>query len=505
MREMFGPNFASVIEGSKQKMEIVTYDRSNNASDVQTIYFKTTFDLPTFLVYTPFMNANVELRGMNSEGMFDPNAIDNCVTMQVEEQLDVASCQLRADLLDYKFLQIKLSNPGSGKAFYYQWHDDESFLREIDLNQGGFWAYFSATNTNDFYITELSAYHTGLFDFLWGQEENRTHETALANLQQVNTALSDKTSNSFFKFNPVTTRYATNIDLVSIPTVPGDEYVHRFFVESLYKLATTADATSTSVDFASAFYQDFVFDGKANGVGQNGAIKVGSNYFVTSVTYRESIASTFNELLTEKYFVSPQIALSLSDIFALANPSLSIGNLVHLVFDTAGNSIDDDPPSVLVKPSENQAAGGTFYKTTGDIYYIAGQVNFEASIADPSGIQGEPDINAYWYERNGDIPQPVEMHFNPSDDVYNKQYAFAFDSKDPRFENIFQFALNVIASDNKLNAYTAENPHITTFNVDNDYPAVTYRAPSDQSQETYLNVNRERILTFYIDDEIGDV
>ncbi|MGR5094559.1 tandem large repeat [Vibrio maritimus] len=502
VKELLGTEYASVAERSQQKIVLTTKDRSENVSTPKTIYFRTTFDLPTFNVVTPFANANVELKGLNASGKFDSNPVSTCTTKLVEGTLDVATCQLRADLGSYRFLQVQLANPSSGKAYYYQWSNDSNQYREVDLSQSNFGAYFDYTNASDLYISELSAYHTGLFDYIWNSTADHTNSAALNYLEQVNNAIGSGVTNSFFKFDPITTRYATNEDLVSIPTFPGDEYQHRFLVESLVDMASN-NVGYTSASYASAFYQDLVHDGKANGVGRSGDIYIGSNR-ITNDTYRKELASAYYERLVEQYGLSPQLALSFADIIATANPSIDVNGSTVSVFENAGGSIDTTPPDIRVLPNSEQQYGVFYQHPVTQQIFVAGQIDFTAQISDPSGVSNNPPpvFTPVWFVADSPVENDMILSFVPSGDSYNKSYAFNFNSL--MYENIAELALKISASDNKQNAYPSDDPFISSFKVDNEFPNVLYKLPDGQAEDAYINITRQKSLNFVVKDVVGD-
>ncbi|MGR5286348.1 tandem large repeat [Vibrio maritimus] len=505
VKELLSTEYASTPERSQQKLVITTKDRSGNVSTPKTVYFRTTFDLPTFDIITPFANANVELKGLNTSGKFDSNPVSTCTTKLVEGTLDVATCQLRADLGSYRFLQVQLANPASGKAYYYQWTNDSNQYREVDLSQSNFGAYFDYTNTGDIYITELSAYHTGLFDYIWNNTSNHSNSDAQEYLAEVNSALGSGVSNSFFKFDPIFTRYATNEDLAVIPTFPGDEYKHRFLVESLVDMASE-NVGYTSTSYATAFYQDLVHDGKANGVGSSGDIFIGSNR-ISNDTYRKEFASTYYDRLVQHYGLSPQLALSFADIIATANPSIEVEGTSIQIFDSEGGSIDTTPPDISVLPNQDQKYGVYYQNPITQEIFVAGQIDFTAFVSDRSGLSSNPApvFSPLWRAAGSNTYRnDIVLPIVDGGDNYNKSYSFNFDTLSSSYENIAEFALEITASDTKNNAYTAEEPYFKSFKVDNEFPNVVYKLPDGQAEDAYINVTRQKSLNFVIKDVVGD-
>ncbi|NAX20305.1 tandem large repeat, partial [Vibrio sp. V39_P1S14PM300] len=499
VQELLEDNYASVPERSEQKITITTEDRSGNLSDVSTIYFRSTFDLPTFNVVTPFANALVELRGLNSKGNFDSNPVASCTTRLVEGATDVATCQLRSDLGAYQFLQLKLSNPGAGKAYYYQWSNKTR--RDVDLSNAHLGAYFDALNPpSTIYLTELSAYHTGLFDYIWSQQSEHTYADAKAYLQQVVNALASKSNASFFGFDPVLTGYATNEDLKEI--LLNDEFFHRFIVEGLLDL-TGGSSRISSVEYAAAFYDDLAADGKADGVNSQGQQIFVNGDKVTSETYRQVLAMAVNNVMTS-FGISVRDALEWADVIAKAYPSITVNNASQNIFTQSGGSIDGEAPSPTVTASAD-AGTGSVYKADNETY-VAGLVKFNVQIEDASKIKNSPIpvFSALWRPLNGSDTKAFEKQLKTGTD-YQRSESFDLNTKDEdSYPGIDQLTVAVEAEDVEGNNHNP--PHYTVFVVDNDYPSVEYKLPAGVSNaDTYLNIQGQIPLRFAVTDRVGDI
>ena len=499
VQELLEDNYASVPERSEQKITITTEDRSGNLSDVSTIYFRSTFDLPTFNVVTPFANALVELRGLNSKGNFDSNPVASCTTRLVEGTTDVATCQLRSDLGAYQFLQLKLSNPGAGKAYYYQWSNKTR--RDVDLSNAHLGAYFDALNPpSTIYLTELSAYHTGLFDYIWSQQSEHTYADAKAYLQQVVNALASKSNASFFGFDPVLTGYATNEDLKEI--LLNDEFFHRFIVEGLLDL-TGGSSRISSVEYAAAFYDDLAADGKADGVNSQGQQIFVNGDKVTSDTYRQVLAMAVNNVMTS-FGISVRDALEWADVIAKAYPSITVNNASQNIFTQSGGSIDGEAPSPTVTASAD-AGTGSVYKADNETY-VAGLVKFNVQIEDASKIKNSPIpiFSALWRPLNGSDTKAFEKQLKTGTD-YQRSESFDLNTKDEdSYPGIDQLTVAVEAEDVEGNNHNP--PHYTVFVVDNDYPSVEYKLPAGVSNaDTYLNIQGQIPLRFAVTDRVGDI
>lgn len=65
VKEILGDGFKNVSENASQKLVIQAIDESENESTTQEVYFRSSFDLPTMTIVTPFIGARVQLEGLN--------------------------------------------------------------------------------------------------------------------------------------------------------------------------------------------------------------------------------------------------------------------------------------------------------------------------------------------------------------------------------------------------------------------------------------------------------
>ncbi|NMU47128.1 hypothetical protein HKB10_01955, partial [Vibrio parahaemolyticus] len=96
VKEILGDGFKNVSENASQKLVIQAIDESENESTTQEVYFRSSFDLPTMTIVTPFIGARVQLEGLNPNGEF--TSLASCSTIQQPESdesaaFDVASCE----------------------------------------------------------------------------------------------------------------------------------------------------------------------------------------------------------------------------------------------------------------------------------------------------------------------------------------------------------------------------------------------------------------------------
>ncbi|MDF4786807.1 hypothetical protein P3537_23860, partial [Vibrio parahaemolyticus] len=214
VKEILGDGFKNVSENASQKLVIQAIDESENESTTQEVYFRSSFDLPTMTIVTPFIGARVQLEGLNPNGEF--TSLASCSTIQQPESdesaaFDVASCETTTDVVNYDFMRVRLIGVDGTDPHYYQWKDNKSARASVNLNDANIGAYFELNGSNTYYVTELSTYQTGLFDYRWNQVEagDKTSERAALILTDVKYALSGG-NDSFFGFDPTVTSYATN-------------------------------------------------------------------------------------------------------------------------------------------------------------------------------------------------------------------------------------------------------------------------------------------------------
>ncbi|MDG2708614.1 hypothetical protein P7M49_26370, partial [Vibrio parahaemolyticus] len=127
VRDILGDSFKSVSENSSQKLVIQTVDESDNESTPREVYFRSSFDLPTIKVVTPFIGARAQLEGLSPSGEF--TSLASCTTIQQLESdqsmaLDVASCETTTDVVNYDFMRVRLIGIEGSEPYYYQWKRD---------------------------------------------------------------------------------------------------------------------------------------------------------------------------------------------------------------------------------------------------------------------------------------------------------------------------------------------------------------------------------------------
>ncbi|MCW8345658.1 Ig-like domain-containing protein, partial [Vibrio sp. ZSDZ65] len=517
VKEILGDNFRNVAESSAQRLVIKTMDESENTSVVEEVYFRSSFDLPTISVVTPFIGAQVQLEGLTENGDF--TSLGNCTSSQTNEPnsgqkaWDVATCPTTTDLVNYDFMRIRvLSSAGSNQPYYYQWEDHSGSKTYVDLTKANIGAYFKLNGSQTFYITELATYHTGLFDFLWNKvvAGEKTAVKGLEILQQVQSALAGRNSHSFFGFDPTLISYATNemLRLEAVPEPPTNEYLHRFLLEAINELSSKTPRNS-SVGFASSMYDDFSYDGKANGIGANGNQINLDGYDFGSHTYRRDLAQALYNVMTINYGVATHIAQLYADEISTANPTLD----GEAIIEGDGESIDNLPPEPTVEIETGDVV------TANNKDYITGEITAKINLKDASGIdetpEYKPSFSTMWFKVEQDsIPTPLEVEIVEdieSSDKYQKNYRFSLDTQSSSLPDIVEFAIEISAKDRHGNAYgyDGSEPYVKSYYIDNDYPNISYLPPKDVtgntlSEEVYLNASNVHELTFIVEDLVGD-
>ncbi|USD98606.1 hypothetical protein CTT30_21600 [Vibrio coralliilyticus] len=475
VKEVLGVIYGNKTPQDRQKLVISTLDASGNESEPQEVYYRTSFDMPEVTIVTPFIDASVRLEGLSDLGAF--NYIDSCDTVQVDGQKDVASCTIAYDSSGYEFFRVYLSDKG-GETHYYQWSNN-TFTKVTIPDTGDIGAYFSAVDENTVYITEFSSYHTGLFDSQWDKLDgaDKTAGTARKILADVNSAL-DSQPNSMLGFDPVTTKYATNKMLEDpLPEPLSDEYIYRFLLESLTNMAESQSANS--LNYALAFYQDLSHDGKANGEGSSGSIKIG-NYELSSATYREELAQGYYDVAHGMHNVDSMEALEQANHFATANPTFSGED----IFDDEGGSIDQEAPSVNVTPNLIQQEGA-YTEAGGTDYNIAGKVHSKVTIEDIATVnERKTELSAHWVnDSKKKTLTDIEFILNNDESTeYKKVYDFTIDSLASDFSEAERFEIVAKVEDGFGNF---EGPYVaSTYYVDNEPPAgsITAVAPEHPTE-----------------------
>ncbi|MDA0118918.1 Ig-like domain-containing protein, partial [Vibrio sp. T11.5] len=516
-RDILGDSFSNVSEQDAQKLVIRTSDDSKNYSSEETVYFKTTFDLPTYTVVTPFVGALAQLEGLNTaDGEFI--GLTTCQTSRRSESdsvsaLDVATCSLTTDIIGYDFLRIRLASPTALNTHYFNWTNDSSDPVSVNLDDANFGVYFKPDGSSSYYVTELSAYHTGLFDYRWNNYQGaKDVEAAESILAEVKNALALKTPGSFFGFDPTTTSYATNAMLSSgTPSQLSVEYQHRLLAESIASLSEKA-LRYDSTGFATAFYDDLSADGKPDGKGKSGSGTKLDNYELNAETYRTDLAQAYFDLLTGKHTGKPWVTDSIAQLFAddisKARPMLGTLDL----FGKDGVSIDQDAPNV-----ELTVAGRTY--TDKNQQYVAGPIEATLVISDPSGIKDDASTRLtfapMWYKRStpNDEEPANDISFTPhvNNDEYVKQFDFSVNTALSEHKDKVELAIHTSAMDNQGNGYGyPDNKRKDSLFIDNEPPKISLIRPEDPKTKNqledsvYLNTNNELKLQFNVVDTVND-
>ncbi|WP_339390023.1 Ig-like domain-containing protein, partial [Vibrio neptunius] len=520
-KDILGESFGNISESDAQKLVISTLDGSKNVSTPITVYFKTTFNLPTYTVVTPFVGAEAQLQGLEGS---DFAYIDKCTTTRNSESAgvlarDVASCLLRGKKSNYDFLRIKLASPKSNNTHSYNWTDDGSDSEKVNLENANFGVYFEKPNgSQTFYVTELSTYHTGLFDYRWDNYQGTLNtEVAKSFLAEVNNAVALQKPGSFFGFDPTTTSYATNEMLRGPYTGTFSklavEYQHRFLAESMANMSKKWPRVSPH-ELASAFYEDLRADGKPDGKRKDQTVIKLDNDELNADVYRTDLAQAYFDLLTGKHTGKPWVTDSIAQLFAddisKARPMLGTLDL----FGKDGVSIDKYAPDVKLT-----VAGRTY--TDKNQQYVAGNINATLVVSDPSGIKDKDDASTpltfapMWYKRStpndGDPATGISFKANDNNDGYVKQFAFSVDTASSEHKDKVELAIHTSAMDNQGNGYGyTDDKRKDSLFIDNEPPKVSLIRPNvlntttQLGSDVYLNTNKIVQLEFKVEDTVHD-
>ncbi|MBU2899123.1 hypothetical protein, partial [Vibrio hepatarius] len=505
-KDILGEGFKNVTKLDSQKLVIRTIDNAGITSAEKTIYFKTTFDIPTFTVVTPFIGAQASLMGLEN-GKFENLGTTVCTTSRLGNARDVASCTLQSyKASSYRALSIKLTSLAG--AYYYNWQDTDAAKKTVNLDtfkDANFGVYFQPNGSKSYYITELSTYHTGMFDYLW--ENSEKNDQAFTNiLDHVSEALAgDK---SFFGFDPTTTPYATNKMLDRLfdgrfsDNIIPSEYQHRFIAEAMAGL-TELLLTSNSTTLAAAIYRDLSTDGKADGKGKKGNPTILDEvYEISEKTYRLDIASKYHEVLSGR--VDAPSALLYADKIAKASPKLD----GQKVFLNEGSSIDIDPPKVELDITQ----GSYYFNNENKKQYVAGKVQGQLSVSDAAGISLDSlTLEPFWYTRlepnRGEEAKDVRFEADEKNNNYQQWFNFSLDTLRPDHQDKMEFAIltSVVDKNGKnLDKYPKR------LFIDNEPPSVSLVRPKNLEsnepldEDTYLNANFAHTLLFTLTDDVND-
>ncbi|NOI17496.1 hypothetical protein F0223_04555, partial [Vibrio coralliilyticus] len=467
--------FSNASEGDSQLIQISVEDSAGNASATQSYYFKTTFERPTLTIVTPFVGAIATVEGWNEKDKkFEQ--IQSCTDFEHDPKnvtANVATCSMpyNTRIQFYNLFRVTLQN--GQDTYYHQWsksskNDAARYKVDFADAAGAIGAYFTKAETKTIYLTEFSAYHTGLFEYLWNKSA-RTVNDAEAILTKVTKAIVSD-SNPLLGFDPFSNRYATNADQ-PVPNNPGIVYKYRILLESLAGLSSE----TTSLEYAFAFYKDLKADGLANGnaEGDSGSdaqkpIQVGDKFIdINADTYRKNLAKGYYDLAVS-YGVDSQIAVAQADVFATANPTIDDTP----IFKDAGGSIDNEPPVAIVSMDTTQD-DGAYVAVRENVYTIAGKVHSLITVTDISGVDlAASEFKIYWYHSDNPTERKEAniIFEEASGDTYKKVLKFAIDSTSDAHLGVTRFEAYATVLKDVKNNTTNEEALLATFNVDNVAP-----------------------------------
>ncbi|WFB50706.1 tandem large repeat [Vibrio coralliilyticus] len=462
--------FSNASEGDSQLIQVSVEDPAGNASTPQQVYFKSTFERPTLTIITPFVGAIATVEGWNDESkQFEQ--IQSC-TEFTKNSTNVASCSMpyNTRIQFYSLFRVTLQN--GQDTYYHQWSNsskDDAVKYTADFADaaGAIGTYFTKAETKTIYLTEFSAYHTGLFEYLWNKSAKTVNDAETILTDVAKAIAGDSDSKPLLGFDPFSSRYATNENMTSVPDNPATAYQYRILLESLASLSSE----TTSLEYAFAFYKDLKADGLANGNAESGSgsdsqkpIQVGDKYIsINADTYRENLAKGYYDLAVS-YGVDSQNAVAQADVFATANPTIDDTP----IFKDAGGSIDNEPPMASVKMES-----GRFSEDSANVYSIAGKVYALIEVTDISGVDlAASEFKVYWYGSDGTTKKEASIVFEEaSGDTYKKVLKFSIDStNNALYKGVTRFEAYAKVLKDVKNNTTNEEVLLATFRVDNAAP-----------------------------------
>ncbi|QUJ69442.1 carboxypeptidase regulatory-like domain-containing protein (plasmid) [Photobacterium sp. GJ3] len=503
VREIFGADFTRVDESYAQTITIVTEDGSGNLSVPYKFQFKSTFNLPSIKVTSPYIGASATIERLNASGQWA--SIASCKMLAVPSKTgggtlkDTASCQTHSQFAG-EIHRVTVT----GSTQFYKW--SQNALTEFDLTEEhGLRMYGivgGESGDREFIITELSVFQSGFFDYLFDQS-NKTQGTAQGILSDVNAMFGEQTS-QFFGFNPTTTYYANNDELLTIPNPPSSKYLYRFLLEAMGDIAN-ASAVQNSTDLAKLYYTDIVGDGKPDGKNAAGQQLYFANDPLGENYYREKLGEHFYDFVKTKFTgkVDDKVAMYYANRFAKSDPTLQS----QKVFKTPAEAVDQEPPAVSLDPLASNAIQ-LFNK-----WYVSGDLSAIVNVSDPSGLDksAQPTkLELFWgVDTESNAATPTGITANKIDnDAYAEKHQFGLDTAND-YPGIARLDLLLSATDREGNShgYHGQTKKATIFIIDNDPPKYTFIPPfkaDNLPDTTYINTNFKQTLKFEVDERVGE-
>lgn len=503
VREIFGADFTRVDESYAQTITIVTEDGSGNLSVPYKFQFKSTFNLPSIKVTSPYIGASATIERLNASGQWA--SIASCKMLAEPSKTgggtlkDTASCQTHSQFAG-EIHRVTVT----GSTQFYKW--SQNALTEFDLTEEhGLRSYGivgGESGDREFIITELSVFQSGFFDYLF-DKSNKTQGTAQGILSDVNAMFGEQTS-QFFGFNPTTTYYANNDELLTIPNPPSSKYLYRFLLEAMGDIAN-ASAVQNSTDLAKLYYTDIVGDGKPDGKNAAGQQLYFANDPLGENYYREKLGEHFYDFVKTKFTgkVDDKVAMYYANRFAKSDPTLQS----QKVFNSPAEAVDQEPPAVSLDPLASNAIQ-LFNK-----WYVSGDLSAIVNVTDPSGLDksAQPTkLELFWgVDTENNATTPTGISANKIDnDAYAEKHQFGLDTAND-YPGIARLDLLLSATDREGNShgYNGQTKKATIFIIDNDPPKYTFVPPfkaDNLPDTTYINTNFKQTLKFEVDERVGE-
>ncbi|WP_120512786.1 carboxypeptidase-like regulatory domain-containing protein [Photobacterium salinisoli] len=507
VREIFGADFTRVSEDYAQTITIVTVDGSGNTSVPYKFQFKSTFNLPTIKVTSPYIGAKANVERLQGSGQW--GSVGSCTMLADQSKagggtlIDSASCQLNSQFAG-EIHRVTVT----GEADFYKWSQKSRTPVNLNADYGlrSYGIVGGAYGNRELVVTELSVFQSGFFDYLFNKSD-KSQGTAQGILHDVDSMFGEQ-ANQFFGFNPVSTYYANEDDLnMTIPNPPSNKYLYRFLLEAMSGISRSS-AVQNSTNLAKLYYSDIVADGKPDGKGAAGVQLFFESEPLNESYYREKLGEEFYAFLTgegSEYSgqVEDKVALYYANRFSKANPSLQ----GQQIFSSDPVSVDQTPPAVSLDPLASNALKEQ------QKWYVSGDLSTIMTVSDPSGLEKTTQptkIELLWgTDISTDAATPTGITANKIDnDTYAEKHQFGLDTIND-YPGIARLDLLLSASDREKNSYgyNGAAKYATIFIVDNDPPKYSFIPPFKADglpDDTYINTNFKQILKFDVDERVGE-
>ncbi|WP_339388009.1 hypothetical protein, partial [Vibrio caribbeanicus] len=293
-----GHEFQNQLETTSHKLEVRAIDGGDNvqkgpdgAEVTKTVYFRTTFEKPEIKAKASFETKKMLVKGLGGQKEFDQTLGSTSVKSDEGYSLSI-------DFKGNKVIQL-------------------GFIDKNNKSLSSVGAYISTDNVsyseaNRYYITELSSYHIGLFDYYWDNETNKTTERAAEILQDITKALTD-----WFGFDPIKTPFKGSTNNINTPLDLTEK--HTLLLEAFKKITVDNDTPEGAV------YKQL----------QTGEL---------NEIFRHTLAQNYQIELNKVDGITESEALGLANEIALGEPKINGASL----FKSTPTNLDQLAPWAIV-------------------------------------------------------------------------------------------------------------------------------------------------------------